>query len=129
MVFSEGVGTNVLTIDANVGSYVYSLDTLQRSKINLSAQEGAKINIKLYVKQLLIKSITGANIQVSGKAKHQDMSIFTEGIFEGKLSLTDDTNVSIKAAGEASVHGSHKVMSKVIAGGHIFIFCNLVQVE
>lgn len=121
--------TNLDVIDANEGAYIHSEDVIKQFEIDLNAQEGAKINVNLDVKYVNVRSVTGANIKASGLAKHQDISIYTGGDYDGKLLKTENTEVSIRAAGEAYVNATKKVIAKVRAGGDIFIYGNPEQVD
>lgn len=121
--------TNLDVIDANEGANIQSSDTIKQFEIDLNAQEGGKINVKLDVKYVNVRAVTGAEIMASGLAKQQDVSIYTGGNYDGKLLQTENTEVSIRAAGEAHVRASKNVDSKVRAGGDIFIYGNPEQVD
>lgn len=121
--------TNIDVIDANEGAQIHSIEVIKQFEIDLNAQEGGKINVKLDVKYANVRSVTGAEIIASGSAKHQDVSIYTGGDYDGKGLKTENTEVSIRAAGEAHVNASKKVIAKVRAGGDIFIYGNPEQVD
>ena len=121
--------TNVDVIDANEGADIHSKDIIEQFEIDLSAQEGGKINVKLNVKYANVRAVTGADILASGFAKHQDVSIYTGGDYDGKVLKTEFTEVSIRAAGEAYVKASKKVTAKVRAGGDIYIYGNPEQID
>ena len=122
--------TNIDVIDANEGAYIYSKEVINQFEIDLNAQEGAKIEMKnIEVKYINIRSVTGATITALGKAKHQDISIYTGGKYDGKLLETENTEVSIRAAGEALVNATDKVIAKVRIGGNIFIYGNPNKIE
>ena len=121
--------TNIDVIDANEGSNIYAKDVIKQFEIDLNAQEGAVIDARLDVKYVNIRSVTGGNITASGTAKYQDISIFTGGKYNGKTLITQHTEVSIRAAGEAYVNTSKKVDAKVRAGGTIYIYGNPDQVK
>ncbi len=121
--------TGVDVIDVNEGAYVYSKDIFKQFEIDLNAQEGGKIKVNLDVNYLNIRSVTGANVRVEGKAKHQDVSIYTGGIYAGKDLKSEFTDVSIKIAGEAHVNASTLVNAKVRAGGDINIYGNPERVD
>jgi len=121
--------TNVDVIDANEGADIHSKDIIEQFEIDLSAQEGGKINVKLNVKYANVRAVTGADILASGFAKHQDVSIYTGGDYDGKALKTEFTEVSIRAAGEAYVKASKKVTAKVRAGGDIYIYGNPEQID
>lgn len=114
--------TNIDVIDANEGANIHSSDTIKQFEIDLNAQEGGKINVKINVEYANVRAVTGADIVASGKAKHQDISIYTGGDYNGKALKTEYTEVSIRAAGEAHVNAIKEVTAKVRAGGDIYIY-------
>ncbi|GAA4234090.1 hypothetical protein GCM10022291_12720 [Postechiella marina] len=116
-------------IDVNEGAYVHSKDTLKQFEVALNAQEGGKIKVNVDVDYLNIRSVTGANVKASGKAKNQDISIFTGGVYGGKNLKSDFTDVSIRIAGEAHVNAKTLVNAKVRAGGDIYIYGNPERVD
>jgi len=121
--------TNLDVIDANEGAYIYSEDIIEQFEIDLNAQEGGKINVKLDVKYANLRAVTGAGIVASGSAKQQDVSIYTGGDYNGKELKTEHTEVSIKAAGKAHVNATKKVIAKVRVGGDIYIYGNPEQID
>lgn len=116
--------TNVDVIDGNEGAKVYSDDVIEQFEIDLNAQEGAEIKVKVDVRYINVRAVTGGNIYTSGKAEHQDVSIYTGGDYHGEALKTEHTEVSIRAAGEAYVNASKEVTAKVRAGGDIYIYGN-----
>lgn len=116
-------------IDVNEGAYVHSKDTLKQFEVALNAQEGGKIKVNVDVDYLNIRSVTGANVKAYGKAKNQDISIFTGGVYGGKNLKSDFTDVSIRIAGEAHVNAKTLVNAKVRAGGDIYIYGNPERVD
>ncbi len=121
--------TNVDVIDVNEGAKVYSADVIEQFEIDLNAQEGGKISVKLNVTYTNIRSVTGADVVASGTSKHQDISIYTGGEYDGKNLATKFTDVSIRAAGEAHVNAETLVNAKVRAGGDIYIYGNPERVD
>lgn len=116
-------------IDVNEGSYVTSDDTFQQQKMELRAQEGGVIKITLEVSENEVKAVTGGQVEVSGNAVRQDISINTGGIFSGKNFETESTYVSISAAGEAYINASKLADIKVRAGGDVYIYGNPEKVN
>lgn len=121
--------TNIDVLDANEGSKIYSEDVIEQFEIDLNAQEGGEIKVNLDVKYANIRAVTGADIYASGKAEHQDVSIYTGGDYNGEELVTQFTEVSIRAAGEAYINASKKVTAKVRAGGDIYIYGNPEEVN
>ncbi|WP_341215570.1 head GIN domain-containing protein [uncultured Wocania sp.] len=116
--------TDVEVIDVNEGAHVHSKDKIKQFEIDLKAQEGAKIDVKLNVSYANIKSVTGGVITTSGKSKNQKISLLTGGVYKGEELKTDTTEVTIKAAGDAYVYASKLVDIKIRAGGDVFIYGN-----
>ena len=116
--------TSVDIIDVNEGATVYSDDKIKQFEIDLKAQEGGKIEVKLNVTYVNVKSVTGGVITTTGKAKQQKISLLTGGIYQGETLKTEKTNLIIKAAGEAHVNASKQVDLKIRAGGDVNIYGN-----
>lgn len=116
--------TSVDIIDVNEGAKVHSKDVFKQFEIDLRAQEGGKIDIKLNTNYVNIKAVTGGSIKILGKSLGQDISLSTGGIYEGSELKTDKTEVAIRAAGEAYVNASDVVDIKIRAGGDVFIYGN-----
>jgi hypothetical protein len=121
--------TGVDVLDVNEGASISSKDTIKQFEIDLNAQEGGTIQVGLDVSYTNIKSISGGKITTSGVSKNQDISIKTGGMYEGKELKTETTDVTITAAGEASVHASGLVTAKVTAGGNVYIYGNPKSVD
>ena len=109
-------------IDVNEGANVHSKDKIKQFEIDLKSQEGGKIDVRVDVTYANIKSVTGGVITVTGKAKSQDVSLLTGGVYKGEELKTDKTEVAIKAAGEAYVNAKDLVDIKIRAGGDVFIY-------
>ncbi|HUH29000.1 head GIN domain-containing protein [Gelidibacter sp.] len=115
---------NIAIIDVNEGAYVSSDGIFQQYKIELRAQEGGVIKVPLEVTDIQVKAVTGGDIEVSGKADRQDISINTGGIFRGKSLESEATYVAIRAAGEAHINASRLADIKIRAGGDVYIYGN-----
>jgi hypothetical protein len=116
--------TTVDVLDANEGAKIYSKDEIKQFELDLRSQEGGTINAVCDVSYLNVKAVTGGIVEVSGKSKKQDVSLLTGGIFKGENNETENTEVSINAAGEAYVKASKVVDIKIRAGGDVFIYGN-----
>ena len=113
---------NIKSIDANEGSIVSSKHIFNQTTIDLSSQEGAKIDIELDVENASIKIYSGGIISLWGKAVTQKTTINSGGIFYGKDLVTSQTTVSLSAGGSADVNATTLVNAKVKAGGTISIY-------
>lgn len=114
--------TSVDIIDVNEGAKVHSDDTIKQFEIDLKAQEGGSINVPLKVTYTNVKAVTGGIVKTTGKSKSQDISLLTGGVYKGSELKTDQTDVIIKAGGEAYVNASNEVDIRIRAGGDVFIY-------
>ncbi|MUU79098.1 head GIN domain-containing protein [Winogradskyella endarachnes] len=114
--------TSVDVIDANEGAKVTFKGTLKQYEVDLRTQEGAEITINLKTTYANMRAVTGGVINVTGTSKNQDISIYTGGVFNGEEFITEHTEVSINAAGEAYVNASEFVEVRIKAGGDVFIY-------
>lgn len=121
--------TAVDIIDANEGSKVHSKDEIKQFEMDLDAQEGATIHVPLNVSYANIKAVTGGIITTSGTSKNQKVRLLTGGVYDGEDLKTENTNVSINAAGEANVNASELVEIKIRAGGDVYIYGKPKQIN
>jgi hypothetical protein len=120
---------NIKSIDANEGSVVSSKDIFKQTTVDVSSQEGAKIDVELDVENTTAKLSSGGIIKLYGKAVTQKTTINSGGIFYAKDLETAQTTVSISAGGSAEVNASTLVDAKVKAGGTITIFGNPKEIK
>jgi len=113
---------NIKSIDANEGSIVSSKHIFKQTTMDLSSQEGAKIDVELDVDNTTIKIYSGGIISLWGKAVTQKTTINSGGIFYAKDLVTSQTFVSLSAGGSADVNATILVDAKVKAGGSITIY-------
>ena len=116
--------TNIDLIDANEGSVVSVEAMIDQYEIDLKSQEGAKINADINVKYANIRAVTGGMIRTTGKAKNQDVSVYTGGVYEGEQLETEFSEVSIQAGGEIKVNCTDKLEIKIKAGGDVYVYGN-----
>ncbi len=109
-------------IDANEGSKVHSKDVIKQFEMDLKVQEGANIDVVVDVNYVNIKAVTGGIIKITGTTKKQNVSLLTGGIFQGGELKSENSDVSINAAGEAYVNASKIVDIKIRAGGDVFVY-------
>ena len=121
--------TDVEVIDANEGAFVAVDNTIEQFEIDLKVQEGASIKADLKVIYANVRAVTGGSIETTGTAKNQDISLYTGGIFKGQSCVSQNTEVSIKAAGEARVNATEGVEIKIRAGGDVYIYGNPEKVD
>lgn len=116
--------TSLDVLDANEGAKIYSKDVIKQFEVDLRAQEGGMVNVVCDVSYLNVKAVTGGVIEASGTSKKQNVSLLTGGVFKGENNETENTDVSINAAGEAYIKATKVVDIKIRAGGDVFIYGN-----
>ena len=116
--------SSVDVIDANEGCEITSDDTIKQFEIELKAQEGGRIIVDVKTTETNIRAVTGGVVEVTGKSKNQDIAINTGGVFRGKDFKTENTEIAIRAGGEADVNASEILDIKIRAGGDVYIYGN-----
>lgn len=121
--------TNLDVIDGNEGARITCNEMVNKSRIELKAQEGAMIRIGMDVDYAEVRAVTGGIVRASGLAKNQTVVLNTGGIFEGRELRTTTTDVKISAGGEADVFASELVEINVKAGGDVYVYGNPEKVN
>ncbi|WP_127021632.1 head GIN domain-containing protein [Flagellimonas beolgyonensis] len=121
--------TDLDVIDGNEGAQITCNELVKRNRIELRAQEGARIHIGMDVDYADIRAVTGGIVEASGLAKSQTVVLNTGGIFEGRALQTTNTDVKISAGGEADVFASEVVDINVKAGGDVYVYGSPKQVN
>lgn len=114
--------TSVDVIDANEGAKVVVKEPIEQFEIDLKTQEGAEITAVLKTSYANFRAVTGGIINITGSSKNQDISIYTAGVFNGENFITEQTEVSINAAGEAYINATENVDVRIKAGGDVYIY-------
>ena len=120
---------NIDIIDVNEGSIVSSKDTFKQTAIDLSAQEGARVEVHLDVDKLKVSAVSGGIVNPTGSATNQQASLGAGGNLEAKDLKTSQTTVSVSAGGKAEINASTLVDAKVSAGGAIYIYGKPKQIN
>ncbi len=120
---------DIQSIDANEGSIVSCKAIFKQTTMELSAQEGAMIEVELDVDNATAKLNSGGIINVAGKAVTQKATITSGGIMNAKHLETSQTTVSVSAGGSADINASTFVDAKVNAGGTITIYGKPKQIK
>ena len=120
--FIEVYYTTIDIIDSNEGAEITCNEMIHKNKIELRAQEGAKIKIGMDVAVAEIRAVTGGIIEASGLAENQSIVLNTGGIFEGRDLRSSVSEVKVSAGGEAEVFASERIDVKVRAGGDVTVY-------
>lgn len=116
--------TSIDVIDVNEGATVKTDDIIKQFEIELNAQEGGTINVPVDVTYTTVKAVTGGIVETSGQSKNQKVALLTGGVYKGENLITENTEVSINAAGEAYVYATKLADVTVRAGGDVYIYGN-----
>jgi len=127
--FIEVYFKKIEIIDANEGTYIVGNDIIEQNSIELRAQEGGRIKVKVSVENAQVKAVSGGSILVVGESTNQKIQINTGGIFEGREFQTENTKINITAAGEAEINASKRVKVRVTAGGDVSIYGNPKEID
>ncbi|HEU0135990.1 MAG TPA: head GIN domain-containing protein [Flavobacterium sp.] len=114
----------IQSIDAGEGSQLASRKPIKQATVDISAKEGAEIRLVLEVDKATVKAVTGGIVNLSGTADFQDVSIGTGGVVKARRFITNQTNISMNAGGEAEIFANKIVDAKIRAGGDIKVYGN-----
>ncbi len=111
-------------IDVNENAFLASDHVFEQTAIELRSQEGAEMEVAVDVQKLNSRAITGGQILVKGDAINQDVMVNSGGQFNGSELITEQTEVSVNAGGQAKVNATEVVEAKVRAGGAVKVYGN-----
>jgi len=111
---------DILTLDANEGSAIFSDGTIDQVNLTVKTQEGAYIHVPVDVKYLTIKAVSGGSIKLRGKAVNQDVEVTTGGVYEAYDLVSEHADVTSASGGRAEVNVSGLLDAKVRFGGNVF---------
>ncbi len=109
----------IAELDANGGGVIISDETIKQTKIELNAQEGAYIKLKVAIDYLKIKGVSGGSISLTGKTKSQNVTLNTGATFEAHDLISEQTIISSATGARATVHATEALEAKVTLGGTI----------
>lgn len=116
-------------LDVNEDARMASEDTLVQGVLDLRAQEGGELVVKCQTEQLLVKSISGGEIEVEGFSDNQDIIINTGGRYDGKAFKTKFTTIRVNAGGDASIYATNYVKANVKAGGEVLVYGDPLKMD
>ena len=121
--------TSVDIIDANEGANIKVKGTMEQFDVKFKAQEGGEITANVKATYTDVRAVTGGVVNLTGQSNNQDVTIYPGGVFNGEEFKTENTEVSINAAGEAKVNASEFVEVRVRAGGEVYIYGNPKEID
>ena len=111
-------------IDSNENAKISAEGTFKSSKVKIAVQEGGKVNMKIAVDDIYVKSTSGGAVTLTGSSKKQEVLANAGGKVYNEELETVDTKVTVNAGGTAKIKASTKAEAKVRAGGSIYIYGN-----
>lgn len=109
-------------IQASQGSSISSNETWKANMLTLTANEGSKINLRVDTGKLNVKTNSGGEIVLTGKADHQDIIVNSGGKFNGQTLDSQSATVTSNAGGVAEVFATESVDAKTRGGGVIDVY-------
>lgn len=120
---------NIEAVEANEGSRIASSEIFKATIFDIIAKEGAEVKINLEVEKLNVKATSGGIINITGKAKNQDLLINSGAVYTAEKLETEQTKITVNAGGEADIYATNLVDAKVRAGGNITIYGKPKQIN
>lgn len=111
---------DILTLDANEGSAIFSDEDIDQVNLTIKTQEGAYIHAPVDVKYLTVKAVTGGSIRVRGTATNQEVEVTTGGVYEAYDLETEYADVIAASGGNVEVSVSNMLDAKVRFGGNVY---------
>ena len=121
--------TSLDIIDANQGAIISAKETIEKYELTLKAQEGARVIASAKTKRLIVRSVTGGIVTTSGSTAKQDIDIKAGGLFFGDKMEAENTNLKIRAGGEANVRTLNVLEVNIFSGGDVFIYGSPKQLK
>ncbi|RZJ33884.1 MAG: DUF2807 domain-containing protein [Flavobacterium sp.] len=109
-------------VDGSEGAFISSATAIRNDNFDINAKEGSQIKLPLEVGKVRVRAVTGGTVKLSGSADKMDANLGTGGILQAKDLATTETDVDIKAGGEAEVNASERVDADIKAGGNVTIY-------
>ncbi|HEY0045250.1 MAG TPA: head GIN domain-containing protein [Flavobacterium sp.] len=112
------------SIDASEGSLVSAEGVISQDEIELNAKAGAEITLKLEVRDVEVRSVTGGIVNLTGRSDEMEVTLGTGGVINAKEFVTSKTEVAIRAGGQAEVYATDHIETDIKAGGDIVVYGN-----
>ena len=110
----------IMLIDANEGAFIESDDNLVQNYVEIRAQEGATIELGVRVKQLDVKSVSGSQVRLKGKAESTQVEANTGASYFGYKVKNTDADVSATSGARVELNADGILDAYVRLGGMIF---------
>lgn len=113
---------NLTDLQASQGAVITSNSPVEGSLLNVTSNEGSKINISVDVDTINAKGNSGGEISLSGSADNQDIVMNSGAQFLGKNLDSRSASITVNAGGFAQVFANDTVETTTRAGGKIEVY-------
>jgi hypothetical protein len=110
------------SIHASEGSSITGTNKLDVNLLNIGVTEGSKMTVLVGVNKIHAKLNSGGDIKISGKATHQNIKIFSGGIYDAKEVGSTKIAVAVNSGGTAIVNSNGLVETKIKDGGDVNVY-------
>ena len=110
----------LMVIDANEGAIIHSKDLMVQNYLEMKAQEGAVIKANISVKQVDVKSVTGAEIRLKGTAEKTKVEANTGAAYYGYELNNTDAEVNSLTGARVELNANGILNAYVRLGGMIY---------
>ncbi|MDF1517634.1 MAG: head GIN domain-containing protein [Lutibacter sp.] len=111
---------DISVLDANEGASIVSDKTIKQQHLEVRVQEGARIQLDIDTKYLVVKSVSGGFIGLKGETDNQTIEATTGGFYNG-FDLNSKQAIVISSSGaNVEVKASELLDANVRFGGSIY---------
>ncbi len=107
-------------IDVNEGAKIRSKDAINQDFIEIKAQEGAEVHLKIQTENIKVKSVSGGVIDLFGTTKLQTVIVNTGASYEALDLVSKQATVIAATGGEVEINVSDLLDAKVKLKGFIY---------
>ena len=111
--------SNIDVLDANEGAKIISDATINQQHLEVKVQEGARIELPIETKYLVVKAVSGGVITLTGVTQNQNIEATTGAIYNAYDLQSKQTIVTAASGATVEVKTSEVLDAQVRFGGTI----------
>lgn len=112
--------SDISVLDANEGASIISEETIKLQHLEVRVQEGARIQLNIDTKYLVVKSVSGGFIGLMGETENQTIEATTGGFYNGFDLKSKQAIVMSSSGATVEVKASELLDANVRFGGTVF---------
>ncbi|HEY9169168.1 MAG TPA: head GIN domain-containing protein [Lutibacter sp.] len=112
--------SDISVLDVNEGASIISEETVNQQHLELRAQEGARVQLNIDIKYLVVKSVSGGLISLIGESVNQTIEATTGGFYNGFDLNSKQAIVMSSSGANVEVKASEMLDANVRFGGSIY---------